>query len=77
MTLNRKLSPGDVYRLLAELRAQLPPDYDPYDDYWAAPYDCDPAICALDDEDRPEEILRAVFIPYPERGAPPWRRVAG
>lgn len=48
MTLNRRLSTGDLARLRAELKAQLPPGYSPYDDFWAAPFDCDCCAEVLD-----------------------------
>ncbi|GAA3956570.1 hypothetical protein [Gordonia caeni] len=57
MTLNRRISTGDLARVLAEIRAQLPPEYDPYHDYWAAPYDCDCCAAALDDVACPETFL--------------------
>lgn len=47
MARNRKLSAGDLARVIAELKAQLPDGYDPYTDYWAAPYDCDCCLSAL------------------------------
>lgn len=68
MTLNRRISSGDLARVLAELRAQLPAEYDPYYDYWAAPYDCDCCAAAFDDEACPE-----TFLPEDQRhtGHPP------
>jgi len=53
MSLHRRLTTGDLRRMIAELRAQLPDGYDPWLDHWAAPYDCD---CCADvlDEDQPE-----------------------
>lgn len=65
MTINRRLTIGDRARVIAELRAQLPPGYDPYDDHWSAPYDCDCCGQSLD------ECLDA------ESFLPPAKRYAG
>ncbi|MFZ2510506.1 MAG: hypothetical protein WAW85_05380 [Gordonia sp. (in: high G+C Gram-positive bacteria)] len=57
MTYNNRLTRGDLRRLLSELRAQLPPGYEPFDDYWAAPYDGDCFADLLDHELTPEALL--------------------
>jgi hypothetical protein len=56
MTVNHRLSSGDVRRLLSELRAQLPPGYRPFDDFWCAPYDCDGNTGFLDRGTTPESL---------------------
>lgn len=70
MTINHRLSSGDLKRLLSELRAQLPPGYNPFDDYWAAPYDCDCSAAILDHENTPESLLPACerYGGYPADG---------
>lgn len=57
MTRNNRLSRGDLRRLVSELKAQLPENCDPFDDYWAAPYDCDCCATMLDREITPETLL--------------------
>lgn len=59
MTLNRRLTTGDYARMLSEIRAQLPPGYSPFDDYWTAPYDCDCNADVLDHAMCPESLMVA------------------
>lgn len=72
MALNHHFSRGDIQRVLAEIRAQLPPGYDPVDDHWAAPFDCDACTEALNHLFDPETPL--VRGRRPSAGQPPERQ---
>jgi len=68
MTQHRKLTAGDLQRLIAEIRAQLPDGYDPYLDHWCTPFDCDCCAAALDDDAEPAVF----FLPeFEYRAGPP------